>query len=88
MLKQIWDKFKWALTHGSWLIAGIIALIDPNHIDEFAHDHPAWSSLILAAWAALLAWANKPRPSLLQQSMNGSYTPRPPSPPPPPKRAA
>lgn len=87
MLNQIWDKFKWALTHVSWVIAGLIALIDPNHIDEFAHAHPAWSSLILAAWAALVAWANKPRaPSLLQQSMNGSYSPPPKSP--PPKKAA
>ena len=83
MFKQIWDKFKWALTHVSWVIAGVIALIDPNHIDEFAHDHPAWSSLILAAWAALVAWAIKPR-QVLQQGQSPLI------PPPPnyPKRAA
>lgn len=61
-MNAIWDRFKWLLTHVSWVIAGLIALIDPKHIDELAKNHPAWSALILLVWGALLAWANKTKP--------------------------
>lgn len=66
-MNQIWDKFKWALTHVSWVLAGLILLIDPKHIDEIAASHPKVSALILVVWGALVAWANKPRPGLFLQ---------------------
>lgn len=93
-MQPIWDKFKWAITHGAWFIGGIILLIDPKHIDEFAAAHPQWSGLILAGWTALVAWANKPKTSPLQMSMNQFYgsggggSPMPPPSSPPPKKAA
>jgi hypothetical protein len=58
----IWEKFKWAFTHGAWFVAGLVLLIDPKHIDAFIQKHPDWSGFILGLWTLVLAWANKTRP--------------------------
>ena len=61
-MNTLMDKIKWAITHAAWLIAGLIVAIDPKHIDKFAESHPQWSGLILALWALISGWANKPKP--------------------------
>lgn len=88
-MSEIWGKFKWVLTHLAWFVAGIILLIDPKHIDEFAAQHSKWSALILAIWTALVGWASKPRElthNQILQAMRSSQGG--PDKPPPPKRAA
>lgn len=95
-MSEIWDKFKWVLTHLAWFVAGIILLIDPKHIDEFAAQHAQWSALILAIWTALVGWASKPREMSHEQilqlramrSAPGQGSGPDKNPPPPPKRAA
>jgi hypothetical protein len=79
-MSAIWERFKWVITHALWFIAGLILLIDPRHIDQVAEKHPAWSAVILAAWAILLAWATKQRTAPPGETFNlpRSKTPQPP----------
>jgi hypothetical protein len=58
---NIWGRYSWIWTNLLWLIAGTIILIDPQRIYEFAHRHEGWSELIMAAFAIILAWANRQR---------------------------
>ena len=60
----ILQKCKWMLTHVAWLVAGLILIIDPKHIDEIALKHPQWSAFILALWTAAVAWATRAKPKL------------------------
>lgn len=53
------DKYKSVVANLLSVLAGLIVAIDPKHIDKFAEAHPQWSGLIIAAWAAVIWWANK-----------------------------
>lgn len=61
-MNTLLEKFKAAWPNLVWFLAGAILLINPAHIDNFAVAHPKWSGVILALWAAVLAWAQKTRP--------------------------
>lgn len=61
MVSEVWGKFKWAFGHLSWLLAGLVVIINPDQIDKLAANHPHYSELILALWGMLMLWANKPR---------------------------
>lgn len=74
-MSAIWNRFKWVLTHLLWIIAGLIALIDPKHIDELALRNPAWSGVILFVWGILVAWANKPKSNPPPQNYDAVYPP-------------
>ena len=57
------EKIKNAWAHIAWFVAAVVVLIDPSHVYEWAHRHEGWSALLIAIWTALLAWAQKNKPS-------------------------
>lgn len=62
-MNALMEKLKSWWPHVVWMIAGLILLINPAHIDKIAAAHPGWDGIILAVWAAILAWALKIRPT-------------------------
>lgn len=77
------EKLKSWWPHLVWMLAGLVLLINPAHIDKIAAAHPGWDGIILAVWAAVLAWALKirpkpeppaPGPVAAQQQQNSRYT--------------
>lgn len=62
-MTSLWEKFRWVWTNALWFLAGIILLIDPQHIYEWAHKHELWGGVITALFAVLVAWASKHRQS-------------------------
>lgn len=72
-MNELWEKFKWLGTNILWLIAGLVLLIDPSHIDKIVAAHPKWAGAILFLWTALLSWAQKTKP---QQGPNPHQNPQ------------
>lgn len=64
------ERWQTLLTHAGWvlgIVAAVILAIDPQHVAEFAGQHPQWDAVIMAVWAVILAWANKVRGQLAEK---------------------
>ena len=66
-MNNILEKFRWLWTHFAWLLIVLVLVINPKHVEEFAHAHEAWSTIILGAWTLVYAWALKNKPAGAQQ---------------------
>lgn len=81
-MSNLWARIKAAWPNLLWMLAGLVLLVNPSHIDSFISAHPKWSGILLAVWTALLTWAQKLRYG------SGTYPPPEPTTPYPPGTGA
>ena len=66
-MNNMLEKFRWLWTHFACLLIVLILVINPKHVEEFAHAHQTWSGIIMGVWTLVYGWAVKNKPAAMAQ---------------------